>query len=394
MANLNKQYEYELAISFARSDEQIANEFYQKLKKVFLDRIFFCDSKQYQLTAAEDLKETLPEIYGKKARAVIVIYSEEYSKSLFPQVEFRSIIERLEREETLWFIVCIDGEETLQETVGTTNYIKYDNNTYEIVQNIKKKMMETKIQSVKDGIVKIAIRSRANFGGEVTYDSMSDWCIIPGISFEKGIDWVNAEKKLREEFSFIINEIRKGNDKALQLSVYAHLSFAFLAGTIYGDPLGMYKKYQLLFTQLHTEQNLDLKGIPMKEKYEMPEIGILEEGDGEDSILIIGISINYKEDMIATVKNYLLKEQISYKKMVVFKKNMSIDDGAHLAAIGSYITKNYEHPSGGRTHLFFNGPAPLMFLLGGLQRFIGTTALYEFKMERGGTYYPSIVIGK
>lgn len=390
---LKNNYQYEIALSFAGEDRNIVNEFNEQLQNIFADRIFFCDSKQYVLTAADDLKESLSEIYGEQTRCVIIFYSKSYKRKYFPKIEFKAVQERLNREnDLLWFVVCINDESSLQKSLGSTNYIKYKNNTKEIVQNITYKIITRNIENSVDNIVDITIRSRVQQGSQAHYEQYSNWCIIlEKFSKENEPDWESAKKYLENYFIFAIENVKRNSNKILRLFINTHLSLAFYAGVLYGDALGMYGETHLLLKQMNKD-DLDLKHVSSND-YPMPVWTRYDGNGGNDVILVIGISENLNDEMMETVKKYLMENGIQYKELSYCMGKLTVCDGAHLKVVAQDIKSNFKHSNDNKTHLFFNGPAPLMFLLGGLQRFIGTTVLYEYRMETSGTYYQSFIVG-
>jgi len=135
-----KENQYDIVISFAGENRNIADELAKKLKERNIT--VFYDSYEEANLWGKDIYEYLSYIYGESAKFCIMIISEHYKEKLWTNHERKSAQARAFREKSE-YILPIKVDDTiipgLNETVG---YIKFENNIDKIVELTIKKLNE------------------------------------------------------------------------------------------------------------------------------------------------------------------------------------------------------------------------------------------------------------
>lgn len=137
--SLGPSIEFDVAISYAREDKNIALEIAEKLKKQGI-KVFYDDFFKAEIWGRA-LDEYFNEVYGRKSKFIIILVSKNYPKKDWTNFEFK-----IARSESLnrpgEFILPIRLDDTnlfgLKDTIG---YIRYSNSD-EIVNLIKKKIKQ------------------------------------------------------------------------------------------------------------------------------------------------------------------------------------------------------------------------------------------------------------
>jgi hypothetical protein len=88
---IEKSFDYDVAFSFAADDEAIATE----LNDLISGRLkTFIYSERQKEIAGRDGQEAFSEVYGKKARLVVVLYREKWGQTPWTRVEMNAIKNR------------------------------------------------------------------------------------------------------------------------------------------------------------------------------------------------------------------------------------------------------------------------------------------------------------
>ncbi len=111
-------YEWDVAISFAGADREIARAIVASLKEHGL-RVFF-DEHAYQQTVGRNLLKNLRHIYRSTSRLCIILISRHYSTGRWTRWELTSALERLLDEEGYLIPIRIDDTpiDDLPESLG------------------------------------------------------------------------------------------------------------------------------------------------------------------------------------------------------------------------------------------------------------------------------------
>ncbi len=122
-----KLYEYDVALSFAGDDRDLAEKIATELKKHGV-RVFYDSFEQSNLWG-KDLFTYLHEIYSKKSRFCIMLVSETYSKKMWTVHERRSAQSRALKERDNEYILPLRIDNTelpgLPDTIGYLDIEKY-----------------------------------------------------------------------------------------------------------------------------------------------------------------------------------------------------------------------------------------------------------------------------
>jgi TIR domain len=131
-------YQYDVALSFAEEDRDIALSLSLALNQLSITVYYYPD--EIEKTWGADIERKLKEIYKEKARYAIVILSEKYFKKKYAAIEFASIQQRIVMEKgTVYMLPVLHGGLSLLETHKLSNlaFIKWQYNAVEIAQKLK-----------------------------------------------------------------------------------------------------------------------------------------------------------------------------------------------------------------------------------------------------------------
>lgn len=117
--SLQSLYQYDVAISFAGEDRQIAMQLVEKLEARGVS-VFYDDNEQAHLWG-KDLYEYLSDVYSKKAQFCLMLISEHYPLKPWTKVERRSALARAFRQPEEYILpVRLDDTEVpgIPSTIG------------------------------------------------------------------------------------------------------------------------------------------------------------------------------------------------------------------------------------------------------------------------------------
>jgi hypothetical protein len=158
-----KDYKYDISISFANEDINIALCLYLAFKLNGLNKSTFYYRENMDYTG-QDLEKSLPKIYGKESKYVISIISKDYAKSKYSQIELESIIKRWKKnpEHTFWIPVITDKtllSELDKELRDSIAYVIWDLNPENIAHKIYE-MLGGSVKQAKEIASKITYRAK------------------------------------------------------------------------------------------------------------------------------------------------------------------------------------------------------------------------------------------
>jgi hypothetical protein len=135
---MKELYKYDIALSFAEEDRDIALALSLALKQHSFTVYYYSDS--IEETWGTELEKRLTEIYKEKARYAIVILSNDYFRKSFAAIEFAAIQQRIRQEaDTVYMLPVLAHELTLLEKYepGKYAYIKWEHNAEDIAEKLK-----------------------------------------------------------------------------------------------------------------------------------------------------------------------------------------------------------------------------------------------------------------
>ncbi|MCC7453377.1 MAG: toll/interleukin-1 receptor domain-containing protein [Crocinitomix sp.] len=145
-----KKMKYDVAISFANEDMDIALCIYLALKFKRKDGKVFYYKETYD-NAGKSLKDQLPIIYGEESQFVVAIISKNYlnSQKVYATIESNAIIERWKKSKEKTFLIplLIDGTNVNEINPVFPNdvvYVLWDSNPESIAEKIWNMIAEIK----------------------------------------------------------------------------------------------------------------------------------------------------------------------------------------------------------------------------------------------------------
>jgi len=183
-------YEFDIALSFAGEDRQIAQKIAQSLKKSKI-RVFYDEFEKANLWG-KDLYEHLADVYSNRARYCVVLISSNYAKKNWTTHERKNAQARAFRENQEYILpIRLDDTEIpgIPETVG---YIDLN---------------KTSISEVVDLIKTKLGKQTATVG---SFESQATFPSIPLPEKKPKFTQLNKDKFLKETFYFIKEYFKKG----------------------------------------------------------------------------------------------------------------------------------------------------------------------------------------
>jgi len=182
-----KEYKYDVAFSFLKEDESLAQEMNSALKdktKTFLY------SKRQDKIAGTDGEESFNKVFGEEARVVVVLYRQGWGNSPWTRIEETAIKNRalVEGYEFTLFIL-LDEPPTVPNYLPRT-YIWFGIHKYGI--QVALSVIESKIQS-EGG--KIKIETTEDIAKRIKDDKIFNNKRLAFLHSEKGIESFRLEAK-------------------------------------------------------------------------------------------------------------------------------------------------------------------------------------------------------
>ncbi|WP_347489265.1 SAVED domain-containing protein [Desulfoscipio sp. XC116] len=409
-------YDYELAISYAREDEKVVERFASEFQNIFADRVFLDKSKIYEFAGVKDFEGALASIYGMKARSVVIFYSKKYEEKHFTVIEFNAVIERLQKDKKLLCFIVSIGDVPVNEAIKKNHYFSYfiknldrDEQCKKIVAAIKETMMHNNLLQAKqiDQDIDLKIQSITSPNNRPSWEKNYNWCILLGEFMETDgrrlkapYAWPDVLASLGKDFANFKKHIYKlGLDEIkINIILNCHLSLAYALGRWYGDIIEKRGNPNLVLQGTKNGTKFDFSRIVLPDTpLPMPEIKVLDGNKGSNDTVVILKICSGNEDMDFQVKYYCDNViHLDYDQILYFKYNARIAEkaaGKHLKEIAEFIIQQISDKGsklpGRKIHLFAGTMAALMFVLGGRSRYLGPVQLYEYNFNTQ-EYTPSL----
>lgn len=420
---------YQIALSYAHEDIEVAELVKEELENIFADRFFIDLTRPEELANAYDFKAKLRKIF-QNANYSIILYSENYSKGEFAAVEKEAILQKEASEkEPHLFIININDYDITKDFPKAPTYILMEtresndeNSDFVSVESNKnckkKKIHEIIYDRIIPFMIEQTLKERKKIdeyslnvhtlfanGNIVQWKMDYDWNIL-GIKYmEEGGRKIKEEESWKNLWNYIEKDFlsikkylnRESNTDITQKILFnCHLSIAYKLGQVYGD-LGQGAGNRNLIL-LNSNRVKDIIFILKKERKIIEIKDFCKEfignnNNSSDIVCIISIKPKVQENILEAVKDTLQKEGQQYKKICVFQKPMIIEDVNELESMAEYLRERMEKCRTGsncKIHLFADTMAPLMFMLGARAIVKGKIQLYEY-IDKEDSYVSSLV---
>lgn len=416
---MDKDYEitdYEIALSYAHNDSEIARVIKEELKNIFADRFFMDEYKPEELANAAQFKEKLRKIF-QRTKYSVILYSPNYIKGTFTHVECGSILNKAKNEDSdnpHFFVINVNvKDDEICEQLRGCQYIqlkvsdglkdstessdkKLDEQIHDIVHNqIKKYMINQSIKEKKrQNKYFLNVQTLCMSGNSVQWKMDYDWNLSgaayideDGRRIRKGFTWQDLWDYVKEDFILIKDKLKQEPDTQLTLRLNCHLSIAYKLGEVYGDLWQASGNRNLVL--ISSARVADTTFAFEKEiNYIYPE-DFCERYEGNncespDIVCIISIKPYEQGNVLETVKQFLKKSGQECSEICLFQKVMCIDNTSTLEGMAKYLREKMKICRKGSEctiHLFADTTAPLMFALGAKSIFPGKVQLYEYIPE-------------
>ncbi len=405
--------DYEIALSYAHKDKEIAEIIKVELEDIFYDCFFMDELRPKELANASIFKDKLKNIF-QRTNYSIILYSQNYSEASFTYVEMEEILNKAKQEkEPHYFIINVNDcnlDKTLLDGytyIGLQVNNKNDKNKKWIINSLVKKeihkiihgsikmyMIEHSIiEKKKENEYSLNIQTSFANGNLPTWLNDYDWNILgkcyideDGKKIKEDTTWEDFWKYIKENFLAIKRILSKEPEVLLRLRFNCHLSIAYKLGQIYGDLRQASGNRNL---ELISSNRVDDKKFLLEKKIsdiDISDFCIEYEGNNcnsTDIVCIISITPSKSKNILEQVKNSLKKQGQDYYKICLFQKEIIIEDSNTLESMARYLRNRMEICKEDKycIHLFANTAAPLMFVLGARTIFSGVVKLYEYDMK-------------
>jgi hypothetical protein len=182
------------------------------------------------------------------------------------------------------------------------------------------------------------------------------------------------------------------NEKYIRLSLEAHASIAFLAGSL----LGLKSGTDVEVVQKGRGPTIIWRSDDGKTG---PAMSVTETkvGDGSDVAVVVSLARN----ALADVEEYIQQQPGVFGRILHFVAAgghgpAAVVGGTHAAALADQIADKVGElrlRGGAKAHLFIAAPNGFTFFLGQHRDAMGAVVLYEFDFTGTKTYHPSFRIG-
>lgn len=393
------QYVYEIGITYASENKKVAEEFDKGLTKIFGKDAVFYDKRSMD-SNAKHLQEALYQKYYGEIRNILLLYSDSYFNAKFTQPEYQAIIKRLEEKDEDFNLFIVNLENHDLDDVYLKNHIYYpltehDAQAYEVlIEKIKQALMRRYIAQKP---LHLSVISKGDTQSIIQWDKKADWSFLfhefvaeRPCRLAAQYRWEDVIQWFKRDFIFARKVFESHEENLIHLNLTCHLSIAFLAGYLFGNPFEK-TRYHLVFTN---NREMPFLYLGEEEKEVTLVKGAFPGNDAEskDLLLILNIQKKPSQVMSNNVLQYCQDKGIAYYKRLELAAELMVDSGGLLKKLAqeieSYVCMEDEKRTNGKIHVFANTLAPLLFLMGGLHRFFGNIQLYEYDMENP-TYIPS-----
>lgn len=417
-------FDYELALSYAHKDEDIAAIISEELKNIFQDKFFKDSIQQHELADASDFKNKLRSIFAR-AHYAVILYSPNYQKGEFTQVELKEIIDLCSSEaDRRFFIININDTSPEGTPISELTYNlitlpgKLSSLTAEEKSHLKKQIKEIVHARIKKYIIRrtldgsadsygISVRTSFAEGNSPTWDTEYDWNLfatefieLKGRKIKPEYSWINLWDYVKTDFNTIYEHIKSSNQHIkCKINLNCHLSIAFKLGLLYGQLNSPFSKSRNLV--LNSGKG-PLFSFSENYLYTTDETTALakEERDGNDPqadsiICTVSVSLNGRnlDALWYAQEKSIESNNIICKKRFLFHEKVCIENADMLEQIvnslEAQLTAARVAERADNIHLFLDAPAALAFVLGNRKVFSGRIILYEYDQD-SDSYYKSL----
>ena len=409
--------EYEVALSYAHKDKKVADMVGKELENIFADKFFMDGLRAEELANADPFREKLRDIFQRTNYAVI-LYSENYSKGSFTNVEMKKILEKeKQKDESHTFIININDCRDIDRQMNDCTYIVLTVNdsgeqeadwenvqgqVHDIVHNIIKKHIIMQTIEKNNGTYSLRVQTLSANGNMFQWDEEYDWNILgknyidqDGRKIKWNMSWQELWKYIDTEFQIIKANLNSSPNVKRRIHFNCHLSIAYKLGQIYGDLGQASGNRNLVLVSSNRIQNVEFSLRSTVNYKQIDDFCVECNGNNKkstDIVCIISIKPREQGNIMGTVRQYLNQKGKKYRKIYLFQKMMSIDDSDILESMAAYLRERMIQCRIGndcKIHLFTDTTAPLMFVLGARSIFPGVIQLYEY-IPKKDTYEESL----
>ena len=393
-------YKYELALSYAHKDEPVAATISEEFKNIFQDRFFKDTIHSHELSSAADFKKRLRYLFSVSHYAVI-LYSPNYQKGEFAQVELKAITELYGRDANpRFFIINIDDTPIKEESLKGLTYIllPLEGKTVsekkklikEIVHNqIKKYIMKQTLSDFGDSYG-ISVRTLFAEGNTPIWEPQYNWNLFTtefinseSRKLKSEYTWNELWKYVKADFTEIYSHLKIMPAYQCTINLNCHLSIAYKLGLLYGNlSLPEHRNLTLKSGKGHPFTFAAKRACPSEENaFSCSESG------GNDSFadsIICMVSLTSRDayGLPETVRKSVELNQIKYKNIFMFFAAIKIENTDMLEQIVDSLEEQLAaaraYSCADNIHLFLRAPAALAFVLGNKKIFPGNIILYEY----------------
>lgn len=399
-------YKYEIALSYAHKNQNIADLVAYELTNIFSD-VFFQDNKsKHELSHANNFKIKLQEIF-KNSNYAVIIYSKEYKEAIFTLVELDEIItKKYDKGNNKFFIINLNDIDISDSPIKDLFYLNLNVNDNKITPEIESKIKEYAHQ-IKDRILldsieckknenEYSVNIQTNFsnGNIVQWKKEYDWNILTrnyidkgGRKLKKEYTWEQLWNYIKKDFLNIKKELNKEKDIQRIINFNCHLCIAYKLGQVYGDLNKKSGNRNLKLVSSNGFSNISFTFNKEKKNAKCKEF--VKEYNGNnfkssDIVFIISIKSQENANILEVVKNSMNSQREDYSKIYLFQKVKKLETADEIEEITDYLyncMKKYRKDSNERKgviHLFLDTLAPLAFVLGVNSIVPGPIKIYEY----------------
>ncbi len=140
-----KSYDFEVALSFANEDRDIAEAIANKLSKDYHLSVFYDTYEKYK-TWGKDLYTFLFQTYSERSYLCVILFSEQYQKKIWTKLELRAVQLRLLNEKLDYLLPLKLDTTDLPIELNTISYLQFSmKDLNDICQTISDRVWDDKL---------------------------------------------------------------------------------------------------------------------------------------------------------------------------------------------------------------------------------------------------------
>lgn len=140
---MQKNYKYDIALSFATEDLSIAESIYQELKSLEIECYYYPE----QNNLGKDLLEESWRVYREESLIVLMIVSEHYVRKKWSDLE-RQIAQTTQRDDHSYILPLRLDQTSVEGLSSNIIYLEWNNDPKEVATQVAQAIIKSKLNAL------------------------------------------------------------------------------------------------------------------------------------------------------------------------------------------------------------------------------------------------------